>query len=144
MLRNKIGDKNFWKGIQQYYSTYKYKNASSSDFIEIMEQISGQELNFFFNQWLKRSDIPIISRTEEKHKQFKTVKIELIEVNNSFAFPLEIAISNNEELRSQVLYFDFENTFFEIEMANNEKLILDPNTKLLFEEIKNSSKKENK
>jgi len=52
MLRNKIGDNNFWKGIRAYYAKYNGGNAGTDDFRRVMEQASGDDLKPFFKQWL--------------------------------------------------------------------------------------------
>jgi len=39
MLRRKLGDSLFWKGIQTYYATYNGGNASTSDLQKIFEEI---------------------------------------------------------------------------------------------------------
>jgi aminopeptidase N len=50
-LRNKIGDEKFFIIMRKYYETYKLKNASIKDFIQISEQITGQNLDEFLNSW---------------------------------------------------------------------------------------------
>src|SRR5690606_11234286 len=40
MLRNELGDDLFWKGIQLYYTTFQYSNATTKDFIQAMEKAS--------------------------------------------------------------------------------------------------------
>ncbi|HPN39483.1 MAG TPA: M1 family aminopeptidase [Melioribacteraceae bacterium] len=52
MLRNKLGDEKFFKGLQSYYNKYKYKNASTDDFIAVMEKGSGESLRDFFDSWV--------------------------------------------------------------------------------------------
>ncbi|MEL6252291.1 MAG: M1 family metallopeptidase [Bacteroidota bacterium] len=61
MLRTKVGDEKFWQIIRSYYSKYAGKNASSSDFQEVAEKISGKKLDIFFTQWLRRPYNPEIS-----------------------------------------------------------------------------------
>ncbi len=52
MLRNEVGDDNFFNILRNYFETYKYKNASTFDFIKIAENITKKELTDFFNQWV--------------------------------------------------------------------------------------------
>lgn len=58
MLRLKIGNANFFQLLQQYFSTYCHGNAITSEFQALAEQISGQDLDQFFNQWIYGSGIP--------------------------------------------------------------------------------------
>jgi len=52
MLRREVGDSTFFDILRSYYQTYKYKNASTKDFENICEKISGKNLEQFFNQWV--------------------------------------------------------------------------------------------
>ena len=52
MLRHEVGDSTFFDILRNYYQTYKYKNASTKDFVNICEKISGKNLEQFFNQWV--------------------------------------------------------------------------------------------
>ncbi len=60
MLRLKIGNANFFQLLQQYFSTYCHGNAITSEFQALAEQISGQDLDQFFNQWIYGSGIPSV------------------------------------------------------------------------------------
>lgn len=58
MLRRKLGDSLFWKGIDDYFATYKNRNANTGDFERVMEAAGGQPLDTFFRQWLYTSGHP--------------------------------------------------------------------------------------
>jgi len=60
MLRRKIGDSLFWKGISTYYATYRNRNASTEDLEKVMETVSDQDLHTFFHQWLYTPGHPSI------------------------------------------------------------------------------------
>ena len=54
VLRGQIGTELFWAGIREYYALYQNSTASTDDFQRVMEEVSGQELQWFFDQWLRR------------------------------------------------------------------------------------------
>jgi len=58
MLRGQVGDSAFWRGIREYYGTYRDSTALSGDLERIMEQASGQTLDWFFRQWLYQPGYP--------------------------------------------------------------------------------------
>jgi aminopeptidase N len=60
MLRDQIGTEAFWRGIREYYAAHVNGIASTADLRHAMEHASGQELAWFFNQWLTRSGVPAI------------------------------------------------------------------------------------
>ncbi|MDG2143364.1 MAG: M1 family metallopeptidase, partial [Planctomycetota bacterium] len=63
MLRGELGTETFWKGIRLYYSRYRDGIASTSQFREVMEEVSSRKLSWFFDQWLRQGGVPAIQGT---------------------------------------------------------------------------------
>ena len=53
----------FWRGIRLYDQRHMNGTASTDDLRRAMEQVSGQDLAWFFRQWLNRSGVPAIEGT---------------------------------------------------------------------------------
>jgi len=51
MLRNYIGDSAFFKGMNLYLTANKFKAAEAHQLRLAFEEVSGKDLNWFFNQW---------------------------------------------------------------------------------------------
>lgn len=60
MLRQRLGDETFWRGVAVYLDRYKFKLAETNDFRRCMEEVSGQSLERFFDQWVLRPGNPQI------------------------------------------------------------------------------------
>jgi aminopeptidase N len=137
MLRHQLGDLAFWKGVRQYYTTYRNGNALTSDFQRIMEEVSGTNLSVFFNQWLYQSGHPKLSVTwafDAKAKAL-TISISQGQKGTIFKTPLDIAIRTADGKREvQTLSLESKTQKFTLPMASKPlDLSLDPNTWLLFE-----------
>ncbi len=52
MLRHLIGDEDFFPILQQYGATYAYESAVTDEFIAVCEEVTGQDLDWFFQQWV--------------------------------------------------------------------------------------------
>ncbi len=52
MLRHRVGTETFWEGIRRYYARYYNQHATTAQFREVMEEVSGENLEQFFQQWL--------------------------------------------------------------------------------------------
>ncbi len=52
MLRGVTGDETFFRIIRTYYERFKYKTATTSEFADICEEVSGMDLDQFFDQWV--------------------------------------------------------------------------------------------
>jgi aminopeptidase N len=59
-LRLKVGDPAFFRILQEFYSHYRNGNAVTADFIALAEEISGQDLDGFFQAWLFETSLPDI------------------------------------------------------------------------------------
>lgn len=51
-LRLVLGDDVFEQAFRQYYSCWKLRHPYPEDFIAVMENVSGRQLDWFFDQWL--------------------------------------------------------------------------------------------
>jgi aminopeptidase N len=63
MLRDLVGTDAFWRGIRLYYASHVNASASTDDLRRAMEQTSGQDLAWFFRQWLTRPGVPSVDGT---------------------------------------------------------------------------------
>lgn len=51
MLRNYVGDSAFFKSINNYLTTNKFKSAEAHQLRLAFEEVTGRDLNWYFNQW---------------------------------------------------------------------------------------------
>jgi aminopeptidase N len=77
MLRVKIGDESFKQGIREYYQTFRDGNAMTADFINVMETISKQDLDPFFDAWLLQPGHPRLSGNWTYDGKRKAVRLQL-------------------------------------------------------------------
>ncbi|MEW2619843.1 M1 family metallopeptidase [Streptomyces sp. NPDC048106] len=60
MLRERIGDKAFFKLLPAWTRLHRYGNADTADFIRLAERISGQQLGDLFDTWLFTTGKPAL------------------------------------------------------------------------------------
>jgi len=94
MLRQELGEKVFWTGIRNFYAAYRDKNALTSDFQLLMEEVSGRSLRDFFHQWLEVPGQPVIqwSWKYDKRKHQVEIDIEQSQTQYNFAFKLPVVL----------------------------------------------------
>ena len=96
MLRKYLGDKAFFSGLKKYLNTYQYKSAEVSQLRLALEEISGKDLQWFFNQWFFGSGHPNIQVSYDYNSLEKTVTVNFVQTqNNAFKFPMAIDIFEN-------------------------------------------------
>ena len=135
MLRDLIGEKNFKKGIQNYYAKYFNANTNTDEFRTEMEKVSGKNLKLFFKQWLYQPINPTINASWTYDASAKKLKIRLNQAQQFlYNVPVEIGyykkgantptiLSMNLKDKDQVFSFPL--------AAAPEKLELDPRNVLL-------------
>ncbi len=52
MLRHVLGDSVFFASLAEYRNQYAYRSATTENFRDVCEQVSGKELDAFFQQWI--------------------------------------------------------------------------------------------
>ncbi len=58
MIRNEIGDDVFFKKLKDFYSKYKYSNASTSDFIDMFSKDYGKDIKLLLEPWIYSNFLP--------------------------------------------------------------------------------------
>jgi aminopeptidase N len=140
MLRQKIGDKTFFKLLKDFYQDYHLKNASTEDFIQLAQQISQQNLDKFFKQWLYRDDLPLLKINTKLSKKTYFVTIE--QLTTPYQLDLPVMMKNKNFSIKRLLKVNKEKQTFSVDLPNNNsedaiKLIIDPDVQVLFELIPN-------
>ena len=54
VMREDIGSKNFQKAVKKYLKKYQYKNVNTDDFLKIVKQVSGYDVENFKKVWLEK------------------------------------------------------------------------------------------
>jgi aminopeptidase N len=93
MLRDKIGEQNFQKGIKSYYKKFYNANATTDDFRVEMEKAAGLDLKIFFKQWLYQPVNPKIDAIWTYDATNHKININLTQsqlTNFNFDIPIEI------------------------------------------------------
>jgi aminopeptidase N len=102
-----------------------------------MEEVSGEQLNDFFTQWLYQGGHPQLSVTWQFNKKKNTieVKIDQVQKDGLFSFPLEVAlVDKNGQIQLETLNIGSKQSKFELTARFEPvQLKLDPATRILFE-----------
>lgn len=60
MLRHFVGNDAFFKSLNLYLTTYRFKSAEAQQLRLAFEEVTGRDLNWFFNQWYYGSGHPVV------------------------------------------------------------------------------------
>lgn len=60
MLKDIVGEERFYRTLRTLYRDFQFKRASWLDIQRLFEQLSGQDLRFYFDQWVFEKGAPAI------------------------------------------------------------------------------------
>ena len=95
MLRGVIGSEAFQRGIRAYYARHFNGSATTADFRRAMEEASGQELGWFFEQWLYKPGTLKVNGTWTYDATARQVRISLDQMQTDgslFTMPVQVGM----------------------------------------------------
>ncbi|MBI1306536.1 MAG: T9SS type A sorting domain-containing protein [Bacteroidetes bacterium] len=133
MLRWILGDDDFYSGLRAYLedSRLAYGFARSEDLQFHLEQVSGRDLNYFFDEWLYGEAYPELTAEWQNTDGGVQVRIKQKSISPTVSFfhlPIELKVENASEIK----YFRIEpqiadTTFFLPTNFVADSLFIDPN-----------------
>ncbi len=96
MLRNYLGDEAFFSGLNRYLTKYAYQSVEAHNLRLAFEEVTGEDLNWFFNQWYFSQGHPElkIEYAYDEEKKEAVVTVEQIQNpdRNPPVFELPVAL----------------------------------------------------
>jgi aminopeptidase N len=114
MMRNYLGEKVFFKGLNIYLKQNAFKNGEAHQLRLAMEEASGQDMNWFFNQWYFNAGHPKVAIDYTWEEAAKTQKVTLKQTQGGTVFSLPLAIDiyvGGAKTRHSVTFNTAEQTF---------------------------------
>ena len=138
MLRGQIGTAKFWAGIREYYRRYRDSNASTEDLRKVMEEVSGVNLEWFFQQWLYRAGSPAVEGGWKYNAQSRKIEIELAQTQagDAYRLPFELGVSVPGAAQPKIEKIEMTRKQQRFEVVSDKEpsaVDLDPNTWILMD-----------
>ncbi len=96
MLRTQVGDSAFFGGIRDFWAAHRHGNALTDDLQSAIETRTGEQLGWFFDQWLRRPGFASLTTGWRYDMASQRVVIS-VEQGDRFApyrFPLTVAVTD--------------------------------------------------
>jgi len=138
VLRGQIGTGKFWAGIREYYRRYRDSNASTADFRKVMEEVSGSDLGWFFQQWVFRAGSPVVVGGWKYNPASRRIEIDLTQQQGGgpYRLPIEVGVSAKGAVRPRIEKIEMTQNQQRFELASEQEpasVELDPNTWMLMD-----------
>jgi aminopeptidase N len=82
MLRSILGDEIFFKTLGQFLHRYAFDAVDTADFIRSVKTVTGQNLDWFFDQWLFKPGHPVFDLRSEWDAARKVVRLKVAQVQD--------------------------------------------------------------
>jgi hypothetical protein len=132
MLRHVVGDTIFFDILKTYNDSpeYKYATATTENFQYICEQISGMNLNKFFQQWIYEEYFPQYSYSwswEQNGSDYDiTLEIRQEQTNHIFWMPVDVTVTTGSGERTFVAWDSLATQSFSFTVSSEPtNLVLD-------------------
>jgi aminopeptidase N len=135
MLRETIGKDKFDQLLHTFLENYRGKNASIDDFEKLASKVAGENLRYFFAQWVEGTGVPeftvdyqIIRTRAGKFRTRGTVKQNL----ETLRMPVELMLRAEADNQTTIVRIEGRSEDFDFE-SNGQPLevVVDPNNKIL-------------
>jgi aminopeptidase N len=141
MLRNYVGDSAFFKSLNLYLNSYKFQAAEAHQLRLAFEQITGKDLNWFWNQWYYSSGHPKLNITYSYDDNAKQARVIVQQTTDKvFQLPVKIDVWNANTPTSYNVWVKYKTDTFSFASPTKPNLInFDADKKLLAEKTENKS-----
>jgi aminopeptidase N len=134
MLRWVIGDAAFDKTVRTFVQQYAGKAASMDDFSKLAEQNYGEQLTWFFSQWIDSTGAPEFKTKYTVYRVAKGFRVvgEIAQDLDLFRMPVELKIDTDGESETKRVEVVGTNSAFQVEtFGKPRRITIDPDNRVL-------------
>ncbi|HTE27651.1 M1 family aminopeptidase [Flavitalea sp.] len=146
MLRNYVGDSAFYKSLNLYLTANKFKAAESHNLRLAFEEVTGKDMNWFWNQWYFGSGHPKLSVDYVYDDNAKTVSVIVKQTQSSnklFRLPVAIDIYNGTNKKRHSVWVENAVDTFTFAYTSRPDLVNFDGDKVLLAEKKDNKTLDN-
>jgi len=135
-LSNILGEDTFRKGLKEFLTRFAYKNADTEDLRKVLSEVSGLNLEWFFNQFVYNAGHPVIKISKSWDSEKKVLKVMLSQEQDDKApekyyLPMELLlIVDNREIIREIVLEERKQTIYIPLDKKPDMVLLDPKFKV--------------
>lgn len=143
-LRETVGDVNFWKGINIYLNRHKLETVETPDLKRAMEEASGKDLTWFFNQWVYKGGFPQLTVRQSYTARNKKLSLTVTQIQKAdmvtpvvFNLPMEVEVQTAAGIKTELLNITKRTQVFTIQLkAKPTRVRFDKDEKIPLKVVK--------
>jgi Peptidase family M28/Peptidase family M1 domain/PDZ domain len=104
MLREKVGDAQFIKALQEFYRDNRFRLASFDDIRKSFEAVSGLDLRPFFDQWIKNVGTPELKLDAATGQGGRlSITLSQVQAGRQFALDVPVVIETDQGVETKTV-----------------------------------------
>ncbi|MGQ0828196.1 MAG: M1 family aminopeptidase [Bacteroidota bacterium] len=128
MLRKYVGDDAFFASLKLYLETNKFNSVEIHDLRLAFEKVTGEDLNWFFNQWFLSSGHPdlLISTAYDPDNKKQKIQIQQVQYLTKtvlFKLPMSVDLYSNGKVERKKIVVTKTNETFEFDALQQPDLV---------------------
>ncbi len=146
MLRNYVGDEAFFKSLNNYLNTNKFKQGEADHIRLAFEEVTGKDLNWFWNQWYFGNGHPVVEINYEYDSAGKRVFVYIKQTqsgNKTFRLPIAIDIYSGKNKKRYNVWMENKSDTFAFTLPTKPDLVNVDADKVLLWDKKDNKNAEN-
>jgi len=129
MLRALVGDEPFFKTLSHFLHRYAFDAVDTADFIRSVKTVTGQNLDWFFDQWLYKPGHPVFEVGSEWDPVSKLVRLKVAQVQDLsrgvpvFRVPVSVKLVTPGKTDIRRIWIERKEETFELPLEENPLLV---------------------
>ncbi|MBL4716524.1 MAG: M1 family metallopeptidase [Bacteroidia bacterium] len=128
MLRNYLEDEAFFEAIKSYLTKHRFQTAEVHDLRIAFEEVSGEDLNWFFDQWFLSAGHPELEVDIKYNEQAQQININVVQLQDLtkaplFKLPLDVDLYYKDTVMRHSIKIEEKNSEFNLP-AYSEPLLV--------------------
>lgn len=120
MLRYTVGDEAFFASLKLYLNRYKHQSAEMHQLRLCFEEVTGTDLNWFFNQWAFASGHPNLEISHKYDSVNSIYRLKVVQIQNTdntpiYKLPVMLEVHTNEGIDTVNVVIEEKEFIYEIE-----------------------------
>jgi aminopeptidase N len=130
MLRDVVGERPFWNGLREYLRRHKYGNAETHELELAFEDATGENLWWFFDQWVYKAGFPQLEVKKEWNEDGGMLSVTITQtqpqdtLTGIFKFPLTLEFSGDGWKKLERIWVDRAESTYTAQLPGKPRLVI--------------------
>jgi aminopeptidase N len=129
MFRKLVGEEIFGKVLRTFLEEHAYSNVTTTDFLDTVRQVTGNNYSWFFDQWLLKPGHPVLDVSHSWDSAQKALSVTIHQTQDRklgtpvYRLPIKLGITTDAGETVESVWLDKERQTFTFEVAEKPLMV---------------------